>query len=65
MRSISSASNRISASFGDRAIVAVRPKDSTLMPMISGSRKPSAVAPFISITCPAAAARRLMAAMPV
>jgi hypothetical protein len=45
MRSMRSVSERISASVGDSAIVAIETNETTLITRISGSRKLSAVAP--------------------
>jgi len=49
---ISSASSVISCSFGASAIVAVITNVITLIPMISGSRNASALAPPIGIAAP-------------
>jgi hypothetical protein len=68
MRSIRSASLRISSSVGDRATVAVRTNEMLLMPRISGSRKLSAVAPPLPpMTIPAGPVAEYMriAAMPM
>ena len=61
---MSSASAVISSSFGDSAIVAVSTNVVRLTPMISGSRKDSALAPPIVIAWPDGGEMRI-AAMPV
>jgi hypothetical protein len=68
MRSIRAVSVRISASLGESAMVAIRMKDTMLIPRISGSRKLSAVAPPAPpMTIPAGPAARYIriAAIPV
>jgi hypothetical protein len=67
MRSIRAVSVRISASLGESAMVAIRMKDTMLIPRISGSRKLSAVAPAPPMTIPAGPAARYIriAAIPV
>jgi hypothetical protein len=68
MRSIRSFSERISASVGDSAIVAIETNETTLITRISGSRKLSAVAPpEPPMTMPAGPGARYIriAAMPM
>jgi len=65
MRSISAASCRISSSVGDRAMVDVMTNERMQIPRISGSRKPSAVAPPMGIAVSSDARETCMAAIPV
>jgi hypothetical protein len=63
IRAISSASSRISSLVGENASTPAKTSDTTPIPIISGSRKPSAVGPDPAI--PFISPRICMAAMPV
>ena len=63
IRAISSASSRISSLVGENASMPAKTSETTPIPMISGSRKPSAVGPDPDI--PFVSLRICIAAMPV